>query len=420
MKGIHIFGMIAAFFALIVILMWMDSKREYEWDPTFGARDDEPFGCKLFDQMASRSMGDRYLVDTKLTTLNDLRSTQYDKPQGWIFMDYKMFLSARETNTILSMARRGDCILLGSNTFSKELRDSIHLSLSYSHGLSDADKLKEAMKQHDKSNFLIWKEKKDTFAFHDLLANNTMRITKKDMPHHVLAYMAEDATQNDHHKKPADRCVAISIPIGKGELIVVNTPLIFTNYGMLSERGAEYIFRFLSRFGNKPVHRIQLSTIKKIQEGDSLAMLEYIKSQPPLWWAWCLTISLIVLFMLTTARRRQRVIPVKTPPANHAVEFVRLIGTLYSLQNNHADLLGKKYHYTVERLRRELHIDISNEQEDRQSADVIAMNSQLSTDEAVAIIQETRQQVESGDDLSARKMRQLVDRLNSLYPNKTK
>ena len=59
--------------------------------------------------------------------------------------------------------------------------------------------------------------------------------------------------------------------MGKGEVILISTPLIMTNYGMLSGRGSEYIFRLLSRFGDKPVHRVRLNTLSKTREEDMLA-----------------------------------------------------------------------------------------------------------------------------------------------------
>ena len=103
-----------------------------------------------------------------------------------------------------------------------------------------------------------------------------------------------------------------------------------------------------------------------------------------------------------------------TPPQNHSLEFVRLIGTLYAQQGNHTDLVEKKYRYTAERLRRELHIDITASEDDRQSAAVIAQNTNLKPDEAMEIIQEVRQQLASHVGLSEERMRHYIDQLNRL------
>ncbi len=51
--------------------------------------------------------------------------------------------------------------------------------------------------------------------------------------------------------------VAMVRPWGKGEIILVSTPLLFTNYGVLDEKNATYIFRILSQMGELPIVRTE-------------------------------------------------------------------------------------------------------------------------------------------------------------------
>lgn len=55
----------------------------------------------------------------------------------------------------------------------------------------------------------------------------------------------------------------------------------------------------------------------------------YLLAHQPLRWALYLTMITIILFMIFTAKRRQRAIPVIQEPANKSLEFTELIGTLY-------------------------------------------------------------------------------------------
>ena len=406
MKGVHVFLMIAAFFGLVIVLIAMGGKRSYDWEPSFSHDSDEPFGCELFDRMVSRSMGNRYHVE-RSQTLRELYRHQYDGQQGWLFVDYQLRFSPSETSILLDLARRGDCILVGSIEFGSPLCDSLG-GFDINGYSTKPDKMEWAMGALNERTTLFWKgnQQLDSFYVHSVLNERTMRLTHDSLPHHVLA--------TDHEEE--GNAVAVSFPVGKGEIIVISTPLIMTNYGMLSGRGSEYIFRLLSRFGDKPVHRVRLNTLNKTREEDMLAMLEYIKTQPPLWWAWCLLILLILLFMLTNARRRQRAIPVVSAPQNHALEFVRLIGTLYSQQGIHADLLEKKFRYTAERLRRELHVDITDPQGDHLSAAVIARNNQATPDEVAALIAEVRQLLASRASISGSQLLHYVNSLNGLLP----
>ena len=407
MKGVHVFLMIAAFFGLVIALIAMGGKRSYDWEPSFSHNSDEPFGCELFDRMVSRSMGSRYHVE-RSQTLRELSKHQYDGPQGWLFVDYQLRFSPSEASILLDLARRGDCVLVGSIEFGSPLCDSLGGIDIIGYPYTKPDKMERAMGASNERTTFVWKgdQRRDSFLVHHVLSERTLSLNHDSLPYHVLA-VREEMEQDT---------VAVSFPVGKGEIILISTPLIMTNYGMLSDRGSEYIFRLLSRFGDKPVHRVRLNTLSKTREEDMLAMLEYIKTQPPLWWAWCLLILLILLFMLTNARRRQRAIPVVSPPQNHALEFVRLIGTLYSQQGNHADLLEKKFRYTAERLRRELHVDITDPQSDHLSAAVIARNNQATPAEVAALITEVRQLLASRTSISGSQLLHYVNSLNGLLP----
>ncbi len=413
MKGVHVFLMIAAFFALVIALIAMGGKRSYDWEPSFSHNSDEPFGCELFDRMVSRSMGSRYHME-RPQTLRELSKHQYDGPQGWLFVDYQLRFSPGEVGILLDLARRGDCVLVGSSEFGSPLCDSLGgIYIDGNH--RNPDKMEWAMGAFSERTMITWKgdQRRDSFFVHSVLSERVLSLHHDSLPHHVLAINNEKSIWKE---KKEESTVAVSFPVGKGEIILISTPLIMTNYGMLSGRGSEYIFRLLSRFGDKPVHRVRLNTLSKTREEDMLAMLEYIKTQPPLWWAWCLLILLILLFMLTNARRRQRAIPVVSPPQNHALEFVRLIGTLYSQQGNHADLLEKKFRYTAERLRRELHVDITDPQGDHLSAAVIARNNQATPAEVAALITEVRQLLASRTSISGSQLLHYVNSLNGLLP----
>lgn len=413
MKGIQVFGIIAGCFALLIVIILLTTNRSYEWIPTFEDDSDEPFGCELFDRMVGQSLGNRYQVERKTLSLRELAKNEEGKPQGWLMVNYDLPLSANEVGMLLSMVRRGDHVMLCATRFGGFLNDSLDFAALGNPYRMDKKTMKVAMRPLDHKMPVGWTDcqggyRRDTFAIHNVLTECTIISKRDSLPTTILA-------QNITENKP----VAISFQIGKGQLTLVTMPLLFTNYGMLDGRGSELIFRLLSTFGEMTVHRTVLRTQKQTREEDFLAILGYIESQPPLWWAWCLSILLVMLFMLTNARRRQRVIPVMTPPQNHSLEFVRLIGTLYAHQEGHADLVQKKFRYTAEHLRCELHIDITNPQEDRYSAVVIAQNTDLSPDEARQVINEVRQQLNANVGFTPSQMRHYIDRLSTLLPGQS-
>jgi hypothetical protein len=145
--------------------------------------------------------------------------------------------------------------------------------------------------------------------------------------------------------------IAVSFKRGKGELILVSAPLLFTNYMTISGQGSLLQARLMDRLKAHPVIRME-SYVGATAMTESSLFYVFLK-QPPLRWALYLTILTILLFCIFTARRRQRVIPVVRKPENRNLEFVRLIGSLYWQQHDNAGLLAKKLAYATEEIRRQ-------------------------------------------------------------------
>jgi hypothetical protein len=176
--------------------------------------------------------------------------------------------------------------------------------------------------------------------------------------------------------------VALRLFIGEGELFLVSTPLMFTNYGILDGGNASYAFRLLSYLKGMPLVRLEAGEAGETgRAGGTKTPLRYVLSQPPLRWALYASLVLIVIFMIFTARRRQRVIPVVRPPANETLRFTRLIGNLYYRKNDCKDILNKKYLYFSAELKRITGLDLQSDERDealsRRLAEKTGQNSAI-------------------------------------------
>jgi hypothetical protein len=156
---------------------------------------------------------------------------------------------------------------------------------------------------------------------------------------------------NDNKEQVEEHPVALSFKRGKGELILVSAPLLFTNYMTISGQGSLMQARLMDRLKAHPVIRME-SYVRSMAQTESSQFYVFLQ-QPPLRWALYLTFITILLFCIFTARRRQRVIPVIQKPQNMNLEFVRLIGSLYWQQHDNAGLLAKKLAYATEEIRRQ-------------------------------------------------------------------
>jgi len=158
--------------------------------------------------------------------------------------------------------------------------------------------------------------------------------------------------------------LAMRLGKGEGELFLVATPLMFTNYGMLDGDNASYAFRLLSAMKDMPLTRIE--AYGRFADQASGSPLRYLLSQPPLQWAVYTAMISILLCMIFTAKRRQRIIPVVRPPANETLRFTQLIGNLYYQRKDYKDMLQKKYLYFCTEVKQlnglDLHADEPDEE----------------------------------------------------------
>ena len=207
---------------------------------------------------------------------------------------------------------------------------------------------------------------------------------------------------------------AVSVPYGKGEVIFVSSPLLFTNYGMLEGNTSVYIFRLMSYLADLPVYRTEAYVkTDAMLVAEQSPFREFIK-RPPLRWALYLALLGVVLFMIFTARRRQRVIPIISKPANRSLEFIQLIGTLYYQRKDHVDLVRKKFKLFAEELRKTAGVDISDVNTDDREYLLLAEKTGMNSDRLKKVIRQIRLVLHSEGNISVDEMRSLIDAMDTI------
>ena len=80
MKGLRTFGILISVFVGLIVLISLFEKRQYNWEPTFSATDDEPFGCKLFSRTVTLENNIRmldYAMRDYISDPAELADTRY-------------------------------------------------------------------------------------------------------------------------------------------------------------------------------------------------------------------------------------------------------------------------------------------------------------------------------------------------------
>lgn len=327
--------------------------KSYDWDPQseFLHDDDQPFGCKLFDEMAAAtaSYGYRYSLSADSVLDSHERLSMllvYNGDRSW---------DRRASERLDKFVRRGNKLMLVGGMDDYDLREWLELDRIPFNTFFSTQLLKKTLKGEIKSDTIVWSNGRLPVG-KVLLDEGYPRQSK----YSVLAKLNFHDAEEGELWEGRQVAVAVKRKIGKGTVYLVGTSLLFTNYGASDPEISRYLSFLLSQLDDRPIVRVSARQLEWHPKDVTLSPLSFMLQHRPLKWALYTLLATIVLLMLFMARRRQRVIPVVEKPVNRNLSFVRLLGSIYFRNHDNLDLLRKKYNYFCEELRRTQLIDIND------------------------------------------------------------
>lgn len=447
-----LFAMLVLF--VLFCLLQVNLPKKFVWSPTFSHVDKQPLGCFVFDSVLTQSLPNGYHV-TKKTFFQLDQEHAKEKISVLMVVDQQN-LKQLDVKYLCNIARRGGKVMVvasssfddGRNadtvvvdelerTFKVKIEDGTYFSLRG---------ILAGLKAHDNDMYdtIYWNNRETMYAaqpyrmFYNMVGGTLFVDSVPKVKR--LAYTLSTAGYDYRHdslyvgdftgfdtivdkKERIERIdtfaikkipAAVSVPYGKGEVIFVSSPLLFTNYGMLEGNTFVYIFRLMSYLADLPVYRTEAyAKTDAMLVAEQSPFREFIK-RPPLRWALYLALLGVVLFMIFTARRRQRVIPIMSKPANRSLEFIQLIGTLYYQRKDHVDLVRKKFKLFAEELRKTAGVDISEVNTDDSEYLLLAEKTGMNCDRLKKVIRQIRLVLHSEGNISVEEMRSLIDAMDTI------
>lgn len=395
--------------ALLAIVLFIEYRmpRRFEWVPTFSHTDPQPFGCLVFDSVMKASMPQGYEV-SKSTIWQMEHDSTFATPKSLLIVTQD-YLGDNNADALLRLASEGHIIMLATNRLAG-WEDTLDMESYW----KSEFRLDEMAGRIPAKGLLRWIPKDDAYAGHaiDVPVYEQMvpyTLAPSDsIPCKSLLYYIETEEDEDSLEEK-EYVIAISYPIGKGELIMVSAPLLFTNYTMVSGDGSVVIGRLMDRLKKYPVIRTE-SFVEATAQEESSPFYVFLK-EPPLRWAIYLTLLSVILFCIFTARRRQRAIPVIEKPQNRNLEFVRLIGTLYWQEHWNPGLLAKKLSYTAEEIRRQTGVDLMSQNPDLQ---LLSRHTGIDEQELHFILQGVRDAASGQFAVSDAELKTYINELNRI------
>ena len=346
MKSSRLFIVVIIALMVVVILFEMNAPARFNWDDhSQSYKSKQPFGCYVMDSVLRASLPHGYEV---IGSDFEQYIGENAKPVKHTFLFTNTFEYFRPDTNFLKMIEEGNNAIIATDYNISYYDDSTEeMGLGYkcysNNYYYDGDYFsKESLSINASYDTVYW-ESGEMFAPASYPINSVF-CTKElilSSDYRILA------TLNEKHENGSDGDVDTVAGIrdcGKGKIVVVSMPMLFSNYGILNDTIRPLVLRLLSQCSDLPMVRYDPSLMSEMEQDEQEdSPLHYLLANRPLRWALYLALTTVILFVLFSARRRQRVIPVIKPPVNHMMDFVKRIGGIYYKRHDNVDLLIKKY-----------------------------------------------------------------------------
>jgi hypothetical protein len=348
-KGRRFWGILIIYVILLLLIVFATPKA-VNWTPTFSGEDKIPYSAYiLYHQLGELfPSGGVKKNDASFFTFyyHDFGKGNTHKA-NFIILTNSFSAGSADINALCNFVADGNTVFISSQNLPELLLDTLGLKLTY------------------KPSHLIPFDKTDTTYS---LNFTDQRLERTGGYEYSKAFWSMDIsadTSNDNidstsanKNKPDFEVLGkdefgqvnfVKARFGRGNFFLQTYPMAFTNYFMLQNDNGGYVSGCLSYLPDRSTYWDE--HYKPTHHGKAQTPLRFILSVPGYKWAYFLAIFSVVFYVIFSAKRQQRAIPVIEPVKNLSLDFVRTIGTLYYNQKDYKDLAGKKMIYFLEKVR---------------------------------------------------------------------
>ena len=334
---IIVFALVLALTGFVIATIY--APRPIDWTPSYSQKHTSPLGEKLVYKVLPTLFENQRIVSMH-SSLTSFLEKEVPYCTNFIFITDRFFPDESDTKKLLEVVEAGNMVFLAAERLSPELMSQLDIELK-NNSFRDPTHTNNFIQ----FNFTNRRLKTATgYSYKKAISNNF-----------ITSYDTLRTTVLGHNH--IGKTNFIRIKFGEGYLFFNSNPMAFTNYHLLKEDNSEYIFKCLSYL---PSTSTVWDEFNKPGSGEVVSELGYILNNPALRVAWYLLLLGVVIFFLFKGKRRQRAIPVVTPPANSTLEFVKTVGRLYFVKKDHKDIAQKRFVYFLDFLRTRYFVDTSH------------------------------------------------------------
>lgn len=417
---IFIVGILAVLIVLMALL-WRTPQR-HNWLETYKESSKHPFGTQvIFGLLQSYFRGEpTNVIEEKLSEELPLKP---DQKSNYIFIGEGLYMDSMDVEVLLDYVDMGNTAFISSRTIPYDLMFYLYYeeceNLYWDDYYSSIDSTKllnlihPGLSRDTSFNFtFVFRNKPREYRWQYIdssyFCDQEYGFVKLGLMNDTLVNFAR-------------------IKYGEGAFYLHTTPVVFSNIQLLEKDALDYADRVFSHLEEGPIYwdkysKVSEATARRMNNSpfgpserrlSNETPLQYILSQPPLAGAWYTLLAATVLYLFFRAKRKQRIIPVMDQNANTSLEFVKTIGRLYFLQNNHRQLSLQKMKLFKAFVRGKYQITLK-EKEDEQLIDRLAHKSEV-PEEVIKNILAMYRNIDSSSFVSENTLIEFHQRIDQFY-----
>jgi hypothetical protein len=323
--------------------------------------DSRPFGGLVAYKLLHDSYPDKEIEIGKKAFAENY-GWHYDTHSLYFNISNKYYATERDAESLLDYVYKGNTAFIAANYFDDSLMNRLFCKQNYTLDYFSIENVQQTSIEY--TNKLSFN--KDSFGYFYLPFDNKFDSINSSYAR-VLGYN-RDGDIN-----------MFTFLWGKGRFYFHCEPKAFSNYFLLSNNNYKYFQQALQMLPSNP-QNIYWDNFyaKKTYSGSnkSSSSLSEIFKYPPLRTAFWISLALLLLFILFSMKRRQRIVPIIKPTENTSIAFAEAIAGLYLSKKDNKIIADKIITYYNEQVRTKYYITI--QVNDNSYADVLSRKSGVS------------------------------------------
>ncbi len=336
------------------ILVEIYKPKPIDWTPTFSNKDKIPYGCELLYKVLPNVFPNQKILDEKVPIFSKKRKVKLPPKSNYLYIFSYFRADSLSLVKLLDYVQKGNSVFIASENFFG-LDDTLHFQTSY---IKDLD-----INDSTSINFVNPTIRKSSdYKYHNQAADTYFEIKDTTKSRKSFTILGKNSKGFPNF---------IRVNFGKGTFFLNTIPMAFTNFYMVKNDNSDYAFKALSYLPEQPtfwdeyvnkmsigksVKSISKSREAKGEEDIQESPFKFIVSQPALKWAYFITLSGLLIYLIFEGKRRQRIIPIIEAPKNTSLQFVETIGSLYYNQKDHKAIAEKKITHLLAYIRTKFYL----------------------------------------------------------------